>query len=69
MGENSPHMVTLVILCMSHVCDNYTRTYILGEKIWGRCYDHNYLRFLPIFGEKIGVFLKNHCYDPIFCIN
>jgi hypothetical protein len=29
----------------------------------GRCYDHNFLRFLPIFGEKIGVFLKNQCYD------
>jgi hypothetical protein len=24
----------------------------------GRCYDHNFLRFSPIFG-KIGVFLKN----------
>jgi hypothetical protein len=24
----------------------------------GRCYDHNFLRFLPICGEKIGVFLK-----------
>jgi hypothetical protein len=23
-----------------------------------RCYDHNFLRFFPIFGEKIGVFLK-----------
>jgi hypothetical protein len=33
----------------------------------GRWYDHNFLRrFLPIFGEKIGVFLKNQCYDPIF---
>jgi hypothetical protein len=29
----------------------------------GRCYDHNFLRFSPIFGEKIGVFLKNQCYD------
>jgi hypothetical protein len=27
-------------------------------KTRGRCYDHNFLRFLPIFGEKIGVFLK-----------
>jgi hypothetical protein len=26
-------------------------------KIWGRCYDHIFLRFLPIFGEKNGVFL------------
>jgi hypothetical protein len=24
----------------------------------GRCYDHNFLRFLAIFAEKIGVFLK-----------
>jgi hypothetical protein len=24
---------------------------------------HNFLQFLPIFGEKIGVFLKNQCYD------
>jgi hypothetical protein len=28
-----------------------------------RCYDHNFLRFLPIFGKKIGVFLRNQCYD------
>jgi hypothetical protein len=34
--------------------------------IWGQCYDHNFLRFLPIFGEKFGVFLKNQCYDHIF---
>jgi hypothetical protein len=39
---------------------------IWGGSAWGRCYDHNYLRFLPIFGEKNGVFLKNHCYDQIF---
>jgi hypothetical protein len=29
--------------------------YFQGEiqrKIWGRCYDHNFLRVLPIFGEK-----------------
>jgi hypothetical protein len=23
----------------------------------------NFLRFLPVFGEKIGVFLKNQSYD------
>jgi hypothetical protein len=23
----------------------------------GRCYDHNFLRFLTIFGKKMGVFL------------
>jgi hypothetical protein len=32
----------------------------------GRCYDHNFLRFSPIFAEKFGVFLKNQCYDQIF---
>jgi hypothetical protein len=29
-------------------------------------YDHNFQRFLPIFGEKFGVFLTNQCYDQIF---
>jgi hypothetical protein len=32
----------------------------------GRCYDHNFLRFSPIFGEIIGVFLKYQCYDQFF---
>jgi hypothetical protein len=31
-----------------------------------RCYDHNFWRFLTIFGKKIGVFLKNRCYDQHF---
>jgi hypothetical protein len=34
----------------------------------GRCYDHDFLRFLTIFGEKIGVFLKNQCYDQNFAL-
>jgi hypothetical protein len=29
------------------------------NNILGRCYDHNFRRFSTIFGEKIGVFLKN----------
>jgi hypothetical protein len=33
---------------------------------WGRCYDHNFLRFFSIFGEKIGVFIKNQRYDQLF---
>jgi hypothetical protein len=28
----------------------------------GRCNDHNFRRFLPIFGENIGVFLKSYVY-------
>jgi hypothetical protein len=25
-----------------------------------------FLRFLPIYGGKIGVFLNNQCYDQVF---
>jgi hypothetical protein len=32
----------------------------------GRCYGRNFRRFLPILGEKIGVFLKNQCCDHFF---
>jgi hypothetical protein len=32
----------------------------------GRCSDHNFLRFLTIVGEKIGVFCQNQCYDHNF---
>jgi hypothetical protein len=31
-----------------------------GRMTWGRCYDHNFLRFFPIFREKIGVFSKTN---------
>jgi hypothetical protein len=27
---------------------------------WGRCYDHSFLRFLPIFGEKMAFFYKTN---------
>jgi hypothetical protein len=30
------------------------------------CYDHNFLRVLPIFGEKIGVFSKSNVMITIF---
>jgi hypothetical protein len=36
------------------------------DMTWGGCYDHNFLRFFPISGEKIGVFLKYQCYDQLF---
>jgi hypothetical protein len=55
-GQNLPIKPNLANL--KFVC-NY-------DPIWGRCYDHNFLRFLTIFAEKIGVFLKNQCYDQNF---
>jgi hypothetical protein len=33
---------------------------------WGRYYDHNLLPFLPIYDEKISVFVKSQCNDEIF---
>jgi hypothetical protein len=30
------------------------------------CYDHNFLQFSTIFGEKIAAFLKDQCYDQNF---
>jgi hypothetical protein len=59
----------------------YTKIGIIGMQIYhlatllnppthcpirGRCYDHNFLQFFPIFGEKIGGFLKYQCYDQLF---
>jgi hypothetical protein len=38
----------------------------LASSSWGRCYDHNFLRFSPIYGDKIGEFLKKQCYDHFF---
>jgi hypothetical protein len=37
-------------------------------RIRGRCYDRNFLRFLPIFGEKIGVFSKKPMLGFKFCL-
>jgi hypothetical protein len=31
-----------------------------------QCYDYNFQQFFTIFDEKIGVLLKNQCYDPFF---
>jgi hypothetical protein len=31
-----------------------------GARIWGRCYDHNFRRFFPIFGEKLAFFSKTN---------
>jgi hypothetical protein len=55
-------------LCpMFYVSDKFWDTmYIHLSTSRDLCYDHNFLRFLTIFGEKIGVFLKNQCYDQIF---
>jgi hypothetical protein len=32
----------------------------------GRCYDHNFLRFLPNFGEKMAFFLKTNVMVQMF---
>jgi hypothetical protein len=40
--------------------------FLLLQNAGDQCYDHNFLRFLTIFREKIGVFLKNQCYHQFF---
>jgi hypothetical protein len=32
----------------------------------GRCYDHNFLRFSPIFGEKMAFFLNTNVMINVF---
>jgi hypothetical protein len=41
---------------------------ISASTTWGRCYNHQFLRFLPIFpGKKLAFFSKtNSTYDKIF---
>jgi hypothetical protein len=45
----------------------------LGAKLrmglWGRCYDHSIMCFLPIFGKKMTFFLKSNAnFSKIGCI-
>jgi hypothetical protein len=59
----------LVANCCDGCVDNFGRKKISFPhtlETWGQCYDHNFLRFSTIFDEKIGVFLKNQCYDQNF---
>jgi hypothetical protein len=39
---------------------------IMIRVTWGQCYDHNFLRFLPIFGEKFAFFSKTNVMITIF---
>jgi hypothetical protein len=55
----------LVLQCV-HFTLRRTILEYAETKSWDRRYDHNFLRFLTIFGEKIGVFIKNQCYDELF---
>jgi hypothetical protein len=60
-------MIVIIIFVVSpHFFGELGILKIYNIGIRGRCYDHNFLRFLTIFGEKIGVFLKNQCYDQNF---
>jgi hypothetical protein len=50
-----------VFFCIFRI---FLKTHVI--KNWDRCYDHNFLRVLPISAKKFGVFLKNQCYDHNF---
>jgi hypothetical protein len=47
--------------------DNLNQQKMSCHSSRGRCYEHNFRRFSPIFGEKMAFFLKaNVTYDPNF---
>jgi hypothetical protein len=49
-------MLPVMLMC-GHLCGlHITAT----TAIWGRCYDHNFLRFLPIFAKKLAFFSKTN---------
>jgi hypothetical protein len=64
---------TVTVICTYMIFDKLLTGFDFGlflyKLIWGRCYDHNFLRFLSIFCEDFGVFLKHQCYYPIYCKN
>jgi hypothetical protein len=41
-------------------CGNQSKSGPQGDQNSGRCYDHNFLRCLPIFGEKMSFFSKTN---------
>jgi hypothetical protein len=51
-------MIVHMYICMCNIATTH-RT-VLYQSIWGRCYDHNFLRFLTIFGEKMAFFSKTN---------
>jgi hypothetical protein len=51
------------LLFSSILPENFWTKFFPKNKTRGRCYDHNFLRFLTNFGEKNDSFLKNQCYD------
>jgi hypothetical protein len=51
------------MLCLGRKSQNKNRK---NKASWGRSYDHNFLRFFLIFGEKIGFFSKTKVMITIF---
>jgi hypothetical protein len=65
-GKSSPQNWAISVIFKKKLPKESNRPMAIIRPIWGRCYDHNFLQFSTIFGEKIGVFLKNQCYDQNF---
>jgi hypothetical protein len=55
--SKSPWGTVSLIPVEKKLANNFSDA-IFYQVIWGRCYDHSFLRFLSIFGEKIDVFHK-----------
>jgi hypothetical protein len=44
----------------------YGHLVYLTSAFWGRCYDHNFLQFFPIFGKKLAFFLNTNIMIKLF---
>jgi hypothetical protein len=49
----------------STTCSTSTLVSSLGTS-WGRCFDHNFMRFSTMFGEKLSFFSKTNVIIKIF---
>jgi hypothetical protein len=56
--ENSPNPVTLFVTLADKGVESLGYFPSQANKARGRCYDHNFLRFLPIAGEKNNVMIN-----------
>jgi hypothetical protein len=52
--EKSPNLVTLPLAL------HFFQLFFLRPPPWGRCYDHNFLRFWAILAKKLALFSKTN---------
>jgi hypothetical protein len=59
------NLVFVFVLHARAICNKKEVKFSIAHQ----CYDHYFWRFLPIFGEKIGVLFTYNSYNQFLCIN